>query len=268
MTAMALVTPDADASARFYQSVLGFRRLGSVRLAGAEFEQRIGAPGSARALCLGLGDQSLALLQFEGPGRPYPEGVDGDDPRFQHLALVVSDMTAAFARLQAAPGWAAISRNGPTRLPPASGGVTAFKFRDPDGHPLELLAFPTDQAPPAWRSREALFLGVDHSAISVADAERAVAFYESLGLAVSSRSHNVGPEQARLDGLAAPEVAVVALSPPASTPHVELLAYGSPASTAPEPVEAHDVAATRLVFAGAAQGALVDPDGHRLIVLA
>lgn len=36
------------------------------------------------------------------------------------------------------------------RLPESSGGVTAFKFRDPDGHPLELLAFPDGKVPSRW----------------------------------------------------------------------------------------------------------------------
>ncbi len=44
---------------------------------------------------------------------------------------------------------------GPERLPARSGGVSAFKFRDPDGHPLELLAFPPEAVPPIWRDRPA-----------------------------------------------------------------------------------------------------------------
>jgi catechol 2,3-dioxygenase-like lactoylglutathione lyase family enzyme len=268
ITAVVLVTPDAERLAGFYETGLGFRRLAARRVDGADFEGRVGATGGATALRLGLGDQRLELLQFDDPGQPYPEGVGGEDLRFQHFALVVSDMAGAFAWLQARAGWTAISRGQPVRLPPSSGGVTAFKFRDPDGHPAELLAFDAGQAPPAWRGRHDLFLGIDHSAISVADAAQATAFYQGLGLRLSGRSHNRGPEQARLDGLADADTDILALSPPAATPHVELLAYRTPPPRKPAPVGAHDVAATRLVFAGDTPGALIDPDGHRLIIIA
>ncbi|MGB8684208.1 MAG: hypothetical protein WCD12_15080, partial [Candidatus Binatus sp.] len=60
--------------------------------------------------------------------------------------------------------------------------VTALKFRDPEGHPLELIAFPPDDTPAKWqRSSTAECLGIDHSAISVAVTERSVKFYERLG---------------------------------------------------------------------------------------
>ena len=46
-------------------------------------------------------------------------------------------MDAAYARVRAA-GVQPISLNGPETLPERNGGVRAFKFRDPDDHPLEL----------------------------------------------------------------------------------------------------------------------------------
>ena len=60
---------------------------------------------------------------------------------FQHMAIVVNDMTDAYQLVMANPRFRPVSRDGPVRLPDNSGGVTAFKFRDHDGHPLELLAF-------------------------------------------------------------------------------------------------------------------------------
>ena len=50
------------------------------------------------------------------------------------------------------PGWTPISTSGPQLLPAASGGVSAFKFRDPEGHPLELIAFPPGAVPPQWQT--------------------------------------------------------------------------------------------------------------------
>ena len=92
-------------------------------------------------------------------------------------------MPAAYARLAAQPGWNTISTDGPQVLPASSGGVTAYKFRDPEGHPLELLAFPPDAIPARWQKVSATgCLGIDHSAISVVDTDQSIKFYERLGL--------------------------------------------------------------------------------------
>lgn len=165
------------------------------------FEQ--GAPGVCEvALRLGASRIEIAGCQ----GAAYPAFVPGWSPLFQHFAITAPDMSAAMARLERTPSWTPISRDGPQRLPANTGCVTAFKFRDPDGHPLELLAFPDEAADTPPR--------IDHSAISVADTAIAVAFYQSLGLVVASRTLNRGPEQDRLDNLDAVEVEVTALKSP------------------------------------------------------
>ena len=171
----------------------------------------------------------------------------------------------------------AISIDGPQHLPQSSGGVTAFKFRDPDGHPLELLAYPRGKLPPDWqaRSRGDLFIGIDHSAISVFDNERSVAFYEALGLRVAGRSLNSGFEQEQLDGMSRPQVEVTALEASKPTPHLELLCYRSVAHRSAIVLRSNDVAATRLIFEAGplssaipnSQQALIDPDGHHLMIV-
>jgi catechol 2,3-dioxygenase-like lactoylglutathione lyase family enzyme len=273
-----LTTGGADRLGAFYEQALGFRKIAIERHSGARFESLMGVAGGARGLVLGLGEQAVELLEFAAPGRPYPHDAASSDLLFQHLAIVVADMGAAYQRLLAARGWCAITEGGPQRLPDASGGVTAFKFRDPEGHPLELLAFPEGNAPPPWRATRGAgpCLGIDHSAISVADSARSAAFYEALGFAVSARSHNHGPEQARLDGLHAPDVEVTALVPRRPTPHIELLGYRAVARGEPVRLRNNDVAAARLVLeaSGPAQAgagarvrrALFDPDGHHLLI--
>ena len=77
-------------------------------------------------------------------GRPYPPDSTSTDLWFQHMAIIVNDMRDAYQRVMANRRFRPISRHGPVRLPGNSGAVTAFKFRDHDGHPLELLAFPED----------------------------------------------------------------------------------------------------------------------------
>jgi catechol 2,3-dioxygenase-like lactoylglutathione lyase family enzyme len=278
LASFGLTTPDAHQLSRFYARALDFRVLGTERRAGSDFERLTGVAGGASLITLGLGDEVVELQQFDRPGRPYPDSAVSSDLYFQHFAIVVADIQIAYQRLVSAGGWTAISADGPQRLPASSGGVTAFKFRDPDGHPLELLAFPDGRMPGHWqaRSRGNLFLGIDHSAISVANSAASVAFYERFGLRVAAHSLNTGPEQNRLDALSHAQVEVTALEPAQTTPHLELLCYRSVTRGESTIVRSNDVAATHLVFeadgpssggATAPQG-LIDPDGHRLVISA
>jgi catechol 2,3-dioxygenase-like lactoylglutathione lyase family enzyme len=273
-----LVTPDAARLSRFYQAALGFRLLADDRRPGRDFLSSTESGGDAQCITLGLGHEIVELLQFDRPGRLYPDAALASDLRFQHFAIVVTDMAEAYRRLCSVFGWTAISIDGPQRLPASSGGVSAFKFRDPDGHPLELLAFPEAAWPAPWKARSSgdLALGIDHSAISVSDSARSIAFYESLGLRMAGHSLlNVGDEQARLDGVSHPHVEVTALTPRRVTPHLELLCYRSAMAHGSAGLRADDVAATRLIFEAAdvsrghaaIRQALIDPDGHHLVII-
>lgn len=255
LTNIQLSVADLARAGRFYREALGFEPLTS----------------DPTTVALRLGGEEIELIAHDPPGAPYPAGSRCIDLWFQHFAIVVTDMDAAYERLRAAGPFTAITRGAPQRVPPGAGSVTAFKFRDPDGHPLELLYFPVESAPPRWRNPTPglVFLGIDHSAITVADTAASVAFYDArLGMAVTARSINQGPEQERLDDTPGAVVEVTALSPadPAS-PHVELLCYRAPRGGRPmaEPGSASDIAATRLVLEGDGSGeSLRDPDGHRL----
>lgn len=247
---IALICRDARALAEFYESAFDCARVGETAIAGSAFSELLALPeASAQVVSLQMGEQSVELMELQPSGRPYPQGITGRSPLFQHFAIVVADMDAAFARLCAVSGWSAISVGGPQALPPSSGGVTAYKFRDPEGHPLELLEFPRSSEPARWRQNSGrIFLGIDHSAISVADTARSTAFYEQLGLRRSAGSLNVGPAQDRLDGIAAVRVVVTSLALPSGTPpHLELLCYEDASRSASLP-GVNDVAATRLVL--------------------
>jgi catechol 2,3-dioxygenase-like lactoylglutathione lyase family enzyme len=272
-----LTTPNAHQLSEFYRNVLGFRWLGTERRSGLDFERLMGVESGASVITLGLGDEVVELLQFDRPGRLYPKDATSSDLCFQHFAIVVADIDAAYQRLVSAAEWTAISTDGPQQLPASSGSVTAFKFRDPDGHPLELLAFPDDRIPSYWqaRSRSNLFQGIDHSAISVANGAASLEFYRDLGFRVAARSFNGGPEQERLDAVGHVQVEVTALEPEQSTPHIELLYYRSVARGEGSVVRANDVAATRLILivdGSSAESAiaqrLIDPDGHHLVISA
>jgi catechol 2,3-dioxygenase-like lactoylglutathione lyase family enzyme len=230
---------NARALADFYQFAFGF----------VELERTGGlTDGKHHSIRMHLGGQEITLIEARPLGRPYPANVAGWSPLFQHIAIVVSNMATAFEQLSTIPGWSSISTAGPQLLPPASGRVTAFKFRDPEGHPLELIAFAPDAIPAQWQvNSDGCCLGIDHSAISVANTAKSVAFYESLGLIRSSGSLNVGREQAQLDDLPNAVVEVTALSPAQSTPHVELLCYRGDFDRHAQQ-RTNDATATRLVF--------------------
>jgi catechol 2,3-dioxygenase-like lactoylglutathione lyase family enzyme len=253
---ISFTTADADRLASFYRQAFGFAALEVEHRGGTSFARLTGVEDAqACALPLRLGEQTIELLAFTRVGAPYPADIGCDDPRFQHIAIVVADMETAYSRLCACAGWTAITRPEPQRLPASSGAVTAFKFRDPEGHPLELIAFPPDNVPPRWRQaphRDGPCLGVDHSAIVVSDTAQSVAFYRQvLGFSVVGGSLNRGREQEQLDAVPGAVVEVTALDPGAeSPPHLELLCYRSPGPprSAPAALPSNDIAATRLTL--------------------
>jgi catechol 2,3-dioxygenase-like lactoylglutathione lyase family enzyme len=248
---------------------------------------------TARAVDVTVGEKVLKLVAFDPPGKPYPAERASNDQWFEHVALVTGDITAVWARLeQNSPG--VITKGDPVLLPPNTGSVTAFKFRDPEGHPLELISFPKGVGDAQWQQGAAGIRGYDHTAVSVINVNRSTAFYtELLGFHVGGRSLNVGPEQDRVDDLKGCEVDVVALQPAAAlTPHVELLHY----RTLTADVKANDVASARQVHEvddldrlvgrleaagvtfvcpgivtlgnGGKAATIRDPDGHMIVLMA
>jgi len=270
IAAFGLTSRDARRLGEFYQSAIDCRLLNIDRLEGAAFETLMSVQGGAHRITLGLGRQSIEILQFDKPGRPYPETLSPIDNSFQHLALLVTDIDAAWRRLSTFSDWTAMTAGGPQCLPPSTGNVKAFKFRDPEGHPLEFLEFPTGSRPAYWSTQSSdLFLGIDHTALSVSNVQASVGFYQALGLRVAARTLNHGPAQQRLDGIVDPQVDVIALEPPTATPHVELLHYRTAAPRHSVTLHSNDLAATRLVMEAVGDvdskscGALLrDPDGH------
>lgn len=257
-----LVTADLPRLVAFYTIVLGLSVQGDATRISDEEISRLGLAGSGRRQTLSLGQQTVTLEEYDPPGRAYPPASDAASPWFQHLAIVVEDIGFAHGRLLDADP---ITRGGPQQLPASSGGVQAFKFRDPDGHPLELLQFPGGGAPAPWQNVRSLpgqiGLGIDHSAITVASAEASLFFYRGLGLEEGHHGLNEGSAQDHLDGLDDVRVDVIPMKPAGQTPHVELLGYHRPHPPV-APWHVNDVVATRIVWRGRKAGLLRDPDGH------
>lgn len=203
-----LTVRDLAAAVRFYTDALGFGCVAQARAADPAVVTLLGAC-AIRSTLLRRGDQILELAAFDPPGAGYPPGSRSNDLWFQHCALVTADIDTAYVRLNRYPH-SAISRNGPQTLPD---GSIAFKFRDPEGHPLELIQLPHPDAETA--------AGIDHSAIVVANVDRSVAFYaDVLNMRVRARQVNRGPAQDNLDALVGTQVDVVALAPAHPAPHV------------------------------------------------
>ena len=129
ITGFSIVTAGLDRLVRFSRE--GPAAQGEEQRIGAAELALLGLSGLGRRQILTLGRQTMSIDQFEQAGCAYPEGSNAASPWFQHLALVVTDMADAYGRLH---DGAPISLGGPQRLPASSGGVQAFKFRDPDGH--------------------------------------------------------------------------------------------------------------------------------------
>ena len=229
---VAITVSDMDRSVDFYSRVLTFETVADREVTGEAYERLFGVFGlRLRAVRMRLGDEYLELLQFLTPrGRPIPADSRSNDRWFQHVAIIVSDMDAAYARLRSFK--VEHASTGPQRLPdwnPNAGGIEAFYFRDPDGHNLEVLAFPPGKGLAKWHVRDGrLFLGIDHTAIVVADTDESLRFYRDLlGLRIAGASENYGTEQEHLNNVFGAWLRITALRA-AHGPGIEFLEYLSP----------------------------------------
>jgi catechol 2,3-dioxygenase-like lactoylglutathione lyase family enzyme len=264
-----MTVADMDRSLDFYESVLSFEKVSDVELAGDDYERLEGVFGlRIRVVRLRLGDEEIELTEYVAPrGRPVPLDSHSNDRWFQHVAIIVSDMDRAYALLRKRKVESASTS--PQRLPdwnPNAGGIRAFYFKDPDGHPLEILQFPPGKGALKWQARDGrLFLGIDHTAIVVGDTEASLEFYrDALGLRVTGASENYGTEQEHLNNVFGARLRITSLRA-AAGPGIELLEYLTPRDGRPIPpdLRANDVAhwQTRLSSAdvdGAAQALIAD----------
>ena len=231
VAAVGMTVANMERSIAFFTGVLTFEKVSDVEVAGGEHERLLGLFGvRMRVVRLRLGTEQIELTEYLTPrGRPVPVDSRSNDRWFQHVAIIVSDMDAAYARLRehhvehASPE--------PQRLPdwnPNAGGIKAFYFKDPDGHPLEVLQFPAGKGDPRWQAAGRLFLGIDHTAIVVGDTPTSLRFYrDTLGLRVAGESTNYGPEQERLNNVFGARLHITALRA-ARGPGIEFLEYLSP----------------------------------------
>jgi catechol 2,3-dioxygenase-like lactoylglutathione lyase family enzyme len=232
---------DIDREANFFVKVLQFEELSDFRVVGSEYDRMEGVfNANLRIVHLKLGDQMVELTQYVSPptGRPIPLPSYSNDQWFEHMAIVVSDMDAAYKILQD-NNVRQISAYAVT-IPdsnPGAAGIKAVKFLDPEGHDLELIYFPPSKAAPAWQKpSNKLFLGLDHTAMTVASTDKSVAFYRDvLGLDVGGVTLNSGTTQEVLDNLYNDTCLVTEMVPASLPPHIEFLDYKTPPGGRPMP---------------------------------
>ena len=297
---VSVTVADLAGTAAFYRNWLGLEVGPEQMMVDRTWNSLLGLEEgtTARAADVTIGWQVIKLVAFDPPGRPYPSERASNDQWFQHFAFVSGDIASAWEKLKGGAR-GDITNGAPVRLPANTGSVSAFKFRDPEGHPLELIFFPPGVGDPQWQGRTASgIVGYDHTAISVVDVDRSMAFYTKLlGFKIGARSLNTGVEQDRLDGLTDCAVDVVTLEPASdATPHVELLHYRRPLGrTLTSEVQANDVASARQVHRvndldalvgrleaegvtfvssglvtlkhGGRAAAIRDPDGHMIVLM-
>lgn len=243
-----MTVSDMDTAVDFYSKVLSFEKISDTEVWGSEYERLKGVFGvRMRVVRLRLGDEVIELTDYLTPeGRPYPQGTRSNDGWFQHIAIVVSDMDKAFELLR--KNKVTFASTAPQTIPEwnkAAAGIRAFYFRDPDGHFLEIIYFPPGKGNSKWHGKNAgLFLGIDHTAIVVADTDESLKFYrDTLGMKVAGESNNYGTEQEHLNNVFGASLRITSLKAP-SGPGIEFLEYMTPGDGRPIPEDekANDVA--------------------------
>ncbi len=284
---------------------LGFQKISEIEVFGPEYEQLEGVFGARmRIVRMQLGTEFLDLTQYLAPpGRPIPPDSRSNDLWFQHIAIVVRDMDEAFEKLRALK--VQFVSTGPQTLPPtipAAAGIKAFYFRDPDGHNLEVIYFPPGKGDPRWQEKtDRLFLGIDHTAIGIANTAASLRFYRDLlGMQKAGESENFGTEQEHLNQVSGAHLQITGMRA-ARGPGVEFLEYLTPRDGRARPADSksNDLAHWQTMIAtddlaalaqklrhesasfvssdivvvprdkiGFTKGALVsDPDGHDVLLI-
>jgi len=233
---------DTDRAIDFYSRILTFGKISDVEVWGEPYERLQGVFGARmRVVRMKLGDEIIELTEYLAPkGRPIPVDMRSNDRAFQHIAIIVTDMAKAYSLLRSHK--VTHASTGPQRLPDwnkNAGGIEAFYFKDPDGHHLEILAFPPGKGDAKWhRSGDRLFLGIDHTAIVVENTESSLRFYrDTLGMQVAGESENYGTEQEHLNNVFGARLRITAVRAQAG-PGIEFLEYKTPRDGRPYPADA------------------------------
>jgi catechol 2,3-dioxygenase-like lactoylglutathione lyase family enzyme len=252
--AIGLTVNDLGRVLPFYTNTLAFELVAISEVSSKDQDDLLDLKNAKLSVAtLKLGDERILLTEHRSKkGRLIPQDSRSFDRWFQHIAIVVSDMDKAYARLLAHK--VTHVSTAPQTLPDwnkDAGGIKAFYFRDPEDHVLELIWFPAEKADPRWQKHAGsetgapLFLGIDHTAIVVSDTDKSLAFYrDQLGFRVAGGAHNYGTEQEHLNQVFGARLRITALKAERG-PGIEFLEYIAPPGGRDLPADAK---ANDLVF--------------------
>lgn len=251
--AICLTVNDLGRELKFFTNTLPFELVSISDASGKEQDALLDLRGvKLRIATLKLGEERITLTEHVGEkGKPIPPDSRSFDHWFQHIAIVVSDMDKAYARLLARK--VTHVSTAPQTLPEwnkDAGGIKAFYFRGPEDHVLEIIWFPKGKGNPKWQAGAGgdagaprIFLGIDHTAIVVSDTEVSLKFYrDQLGLKVAGGAHNYGTEQEHLNQVFGANLRITALKAERG-PGIEFLEYIAPPGGRglPNDTEANDL---------------------------
>ncbi|MFO1512848.1 MAG: VOC family protein [Verrucomicrobiota bacterium] len=252
--AIGLTVNDLGRELKFYTNTLPFELVSVSEIGGKEQDELLGLKSvKLRIATLKLGEEYISLTEhLSRKGKPIPQDSRSLDRWFQHIAIVVSDMDRAYARLLERK--VTHVSTAPQTLPEwnqDAGGIRAFYFRDPEDHVLEIIWFPAGKGNPRWQKHAGsetgapVFLGIDHTAIVVSDTDKSLAFYrDQLGFKVAGGANNYGTEQEHLNQVFGARLRITALKAERG-PGIEFLEYIAPPGGRDLPADAK---ANDLVF--------------------
>jgi catechol 2,3-dioxygenase-like lactoylglutathione lyase family enzyme len=103
---------------------------------------------------------------------------------------------------------------------------------------IDLWHFPSNKGDPRWQSpTDKLFLGIDHTAIAIANTSTSLGFYQDLlGLQLKGESENYGTEQEHLNNVFGARLHISSLKAPTGI-GIEFLEYLTPRDGQPFPID-------------------------------
>ncbi|WP_339384362.1 VOC family protein [Microcoleus sp. LEGE 07076] len=100
--AIGLTVKNADRSQDFYTKALSFEFVSDTTVERQNYSDlKKVEKAKIRIVTLQLGDEQIELMEYLNvEGKPIPKDSQSNDLWFQHLAIAVSDMDRAYARLK------------------------------------------------------------------------------------------------------------------------------------------------------------------------
>jgi catechol 2,3-dioxygenase-like lactoylglutathione lyase family enzyme len=242
-----ITVSDVDKIKLFYTDAFGAKEIKTTVFKKNEFGALFNINDAAtevKTVLLQIGSEFIELQSFKGKNiksLPIPEDSKSNDLWFQHIAVVVPNMEKAFDAIH--QKMAVFVSTAPQTLPaylPAAAGISAFYFRDPDGHNLEVINFPKGKGNPKWQADTTItFAGIDHTAIGVSNTDAQYKFYKDiLGMTIGGHSENYGTEQEHLNQVFGARLWITGMQAPKGF-GVEFLQYLAPPGGRKYPANSH-----------------------------